>query len=200
MQVILNPSYLSFSRRKQLKLYDMNVVPESLLLDDLFAPYRQMLGADYDGYRNHCLRVFNFCCALAGEGADADKIAVAAFFHDIGIWSDNTFDYIRPSQLLARRYLEHTKREAWGDEIEAMIGEHHKVSKYKLNPSWLVETFRKADWIDLSGGLLRCHLPDDFVTNVILAFPNAGFHKKLVALIVERFKTHPFSPLPMIKL
>jgi len=183
-----------------LKLREINVVPKSALIDELFAPYRQMLGIDYDGYRNHCLRVFNFCCALAGEGADADKIAVAAFFHDIGIWSDNTFDYIRPSQLLARRYLEHTKREAWGDEIEAMIGEHHKVSKYKLNPSWLVETFRKADWIDLSGGLLRCHLPDDFVTNVILAFPNAGFHKKLVALIVERFKTHPFSPLPMIKL
>ena len=100
MQVILNPSYLSFSRRKQLKLYDMNVVPESLLLDDLFAPYRQMLGADYDGYRNHCLRVFNFCCALAGKNADTDKIAVAAFFHDIGIWSDNTLTTSVPPNCL----------------------------------------------------------------------------------------------------
>ncbi len=179
---------------------DLNVIPNSVLLDELFAPYRQMLGSDYDAYRNHCLRVFNFCCALAGERADADKIAVAAFFHDIGIWSDNTFDYICPSQLHARRYLEKANKVAWCDEIEAMIGEHHKVSKYKLNPSWLVEPFRKADWIDLSAGLLRCRLPDDFVTNVILAFPNAGFHKKLLALAVERLKSHPFNPLPMMKL
>jgi len=177
-----------------------DVIPEFLLLDELFAPYRQMLGVDYDGYRNHCLRVFNFCCVLAGKNADAEKIAIAAFFHDIGIWSDNTVDYIRPSQVLARRYLEKTNRAAWGDEIEAMIGEHHKVSTYKLNSSWLVEPFRKADWIDLSAGLLRCRLPDDFVTNVILAFPNAGFHKKLLALSVERLKSHPFNPLPMMKL
>ena len=179
----------------------MNVVPKSILLDDLFTGYQQVLGVDYDAYKNHCLRVFNFCLALAGDSPDAeDKIAIASFFHDIGIWTDNTFDYLAPSQLLARRYLENTKRAFWCDEIDAMIGEHHKLTKYQLNPSWLVEPFRQADWIDVSGGLLRFKLPDDFITDVIYGFPNAGFHKKLVALSLNRLKTHPFNPLPMMKL
>ena len=186
--------------KKKLKLDDMNVITESILLDELFARYQVLLGADYDAYKNHCLRVFNFCRVLAGEGANADKIAIATFFHDIGIWTDNTFDYILPSQLLCRRYLEQTGRVAWCDEIVAMIGEHHKLTRYQENTSWLVEPFRKADWIDMSGGLLRCRLPDDYVTDVLDAFPNAGFHKKLVALSLERLKTHPFNPLPMMKL
>ncbi|MEI8185142.1 MAG: HD domain-containing protein [Chlorobiaceae bacterium] len=186
--------------KKILKLDDMNVISNSILFDELFASYQQILGVDYEAYRNHCLRVFNFCRAFAGKRADSDKIAIAAFFHDIGIWTDNTFDYIHPSQLLARRYLDQTGRLAWHDEIDSMIGEHHKLTKYQVTPAWLVEPFRKADWVDLSGGLLRFCLPDDFVTDVLYAFPNSGFHKKLVALSIERLKTHPFNPLPMMKI
>ncbi|MEI7934638.1 MAG: HD domain-containing protein [Chlorobiaceae bacterium] len=179
----------------------MNVLPESALLDDVLAAYQQVLTVDYDAYRNHCMRVFNFCLALAGDSADAEhKIAIAAPFHDLGIWTDNTFDYILPSQQLARDYLEKRGLEEWFDEINTMIGEHHKITRYRTTSSSLVEPFRKADWIDVSGGLLRFRLPDDFVTDVLEAFPNAGFHKKLVTLSVERLKTHPFSPLPMMKL
>ena len=181
---------------------DMNVLTDSVLLDEVLDNYRQVLSVDYDAYRNHCMRVFNFCLALAGDRlADAEeKIAIASLFHDLGIWTDNTFDYILPSQRLARCYLEKSDRAAWCDEIEAMIGEHHKLTRYQADSSTLVEAFRKADWIDVSGGMLRFRLPDDFVTDVLEAFPNAGFHKKLVTLSVERLKTHPFSPLPMMKL
>ena len=180
----------------------MIVLTDSALLDEVLATYRQELRVDYDAYRNHCMRVFNFCLALSGDRmADVEeKIAIASLFHDLGIWTDKTFDYILPSQLLARRYLEKSDRAAWCDEIDAMIGEHHKLTRYRANASTLVEAFRKADWIDVSGGLLRFRLPDDFVTDVLEAFPNAGFHKKLLALSVERLKTHPFSPLPMMKL
>jgi len=179
----------------------MDVLPESVLLDEVLPTYQQVLTVDYNAYRNHCMRVFNFCIALAGDSADAEnKIAIAALFHDLGIWTDNTFDYILPSQQLARDYLEKSGRVAWCDEINTMIGEHHKLTRYRASPSSLVEPFRKADWIDVSGGLLRFRLPDDFVTDVLEAFPNAGFHKKLVTLSVERLKTHPFSPLPMMKL
>jgi hypothetical protein len=162
----------------------MNVL-NSPLIDELCERYREALGDDYEGYRNHCLRVFNFCCALAGETVDAEeKIAIAALFHDLGIWSSGTFDYIIPSLKLARCYLEERGKTSWCEEIETMIGEHHKLSGYKPNPSWLVEKFRKADLIDLSGGLVRFRLPDDFVTDVLDEFPNAGFHKKLLALII----------------
>ncbi len=186
---------------KHIELHDMEVMTSFALLDDLFSGYKPVLGVDYDLYRNHCMRVFNFCRAFAGDSSDAaDKIAIAALFHDLGIWSDDTFDYIAPSQLLARSYLENSGRVTWIDEIEAMIGEHHKLTRYRVNPLWLVESFRKADWIDISGGMLRFHLPDDYVTDVLEAFPNEGFYKKLAQLSVDRLKTHPFNPLPMVKL
>ena len=186
---------------KHLDLRGRSVTTHSLLLDDLLSEYQQLLGADSAGYRNHCMRVFNFCIAFAGDSPDAeDKIVIATLFHDLGIWSDTTFDYIIPSQLLARRYLEESGRSVWIDEIEAMIGEHHKITRYQANPLWLVESFRKADWVDISGGLLRFRLPDDYVTDVLDAFPNAGFHKKLGELFMERLKIHPFDPVPMMKL
>jgi hypothetical protein len=184
----------------QLKPYEMNDVRQSALLDELLEGYRPVLGPDYDAYRNHCLRLFNFCVALAGdEKAAENKIAIAAAFHDLGIWTDNTLDYLAPSQLLAQRYLEKSFKASWCKEIDAMIGEHHKLTRYRENPSWLVEPFRKADLIDLSGGLIRYRLPDDFVSDVLDAYPNAGFHKMLARLAVKRLKTNPFSPLPMMK-
>ncbi len=178
----------------------MNVVRQSALLDELLAGYKPQLALDYDAYRNHCMRLFNFCMALAGDDKEAeDKIAIAAVFHDLGIWTENTLDYLAPSQLLAQRYLEKSFKASWCKEIDAMISEHHKITRYKENPAWLVEAFRKADLIDLSGGLIRFRLPDDFVSDVLDAYPNAGFHKILARLAIKRLKTNPLSPLPMMK-
>lgn len=81
-----------------------------------------------------------------------------------------------------------------------MIEQHHKLRKYKANPGWLVEPFRKADWIDVSRGNLKFALPSALVTEILTVFPNAGFHKRLFALTRQRLKTHPFSPLPMMRL
>ncbi len=47
--------------------------------------------------------------------------AVAAVFHDLGIWTNGTFDYLAPSIALARDYLVASAREDWTDEIEEMI-------------------------------------------------------------------------------
>lgn len=171
------------------------------LIEELFEPWRNTLGVDFDGYRNHCFRLYNFCFALTG-GSDSErelKIAIATAFHDLGIWTDKTFDYIPHSIRLAGEYLVKTGRNDWIDEISTMIAEHHKLTQFKANTSWLVESFRKADLIDLSGGLIRFRLDDEFVREVLEEFPNAGFHKTLVQLSLKRLKTHPFSPLPMVK-
>jgi hypothetical protein len=71
------------------------------------------------------------------------KLSIAAAFPDLGIWANNTYDYLGPSQQLAREYLAKTGQGAWSEEIETMIEQHHKFRKYKANPSWLVEPFRK---------------------------------------------------------
>ncbi len=170
------------------------------LIRELIEPYRQALEADFEAYLNHCFRIWNFCLALAGEGGEKEvKIAVATVFHDLGIWSDRTFDYLPHSKKLAREYLEKTGRNGWIDEILCMIEEHHKLTEWKGNQEWLVEPFRKADLIDISGGLIRFSMDDEFVREVLEEFPNEGFHKTLVRLALKRFRTHPFSPLPMVK-
>ncbi len=86
------------------------------------------LGRDFIAYRNHVYRVLNLCLAIAGEGdpVELEKIAVAAVFHDLGIWTNHTFDYIAPSFALAREHLSVCAHADWIPEIEAMIVDHRK--------------------------------------------------------------------------
>lgn len=128
------------------------------------------------------------------------KVSIAVAFHDLGIWVNNTYDYLEPSKQLAREHLAKSHQAGWSEEIETMIEQHHKLRKFKGNPSWLVEPFRKADWIDVSCGKLKFGLPSAFVAETLAKFPNSGFHKRLIALASQRLKTHPFSPLPMLRL
>jgi hypothetical protein len=170
------------------------------LLEDILSEWRDVLGDAFPGYSNHCHRVFNFCTALSGGRGTLEKIAIAAAFHDLGIWSAGTFDYLAPSRKLAREYLAKVGKTGWTAEVEAMIDNHHKLFAYNANPDWLVEPFRKADWADISLGRLRWGLPRAYVSEVLAAFPNAGFHRRLVALTMRQIRSHPLRPLPMMKL
>ena len=164
------------------------------------------MGHDFIAYRNHVYRVANLCLAIAGgcdrAGAQVtlDKIAVAAVFHDLGIWTNHTFDYIAPSVALAREHLSACAQADWIPEIEAMIVNHHKITSARPNRAALVEPFRRADWIDVSRGLRTFGLPRSFITSVFTMWPDTGFHWRLVELAAERFLKHPLSPLPMVRL
>jgi hypothetical protein len=178
-----------------------DIIESSPVLDSILESWRPQLGADFVAYRNHCHRVLNLCVAFCGVSEETVvKVSIAAAFHDLGIWANNTCDYLRPSRLLAREYLARTHRDGWCEEIEAMIEQHHKLGKFGSHPGWLVEPFRKADWIDVARGRLKFGLPAAFVAEILGQFPNAGFHRRLLALSWQRLKTHPFSPLPMMKL
>jgi hypothetical protein len=169
-------------------------------VDDLVDPWFPVLGRDFEGYRNHCRRVFLFASALArAEGESRQKIAIAAAYHDLGIWTDATFDYLEPSKRLACACLESTGNAEWADEIEAMIDNHHKVTPWTCNPAWLVEPFRQADWIDVTLGARNFGLDRRYIREIRRRYPNAGFHPALVRLTFERIKEHPNDPLPMMK-
>src|SRR5678809_856628 len=67
------------------------------IVDAVLDRHATALGHDFIPYRNHVYRVVNLCLAVTGASRDGlDKIAVAAAFHDLGIWTDHTFDYIAP--------------------------------------------------------------------------------------------------------
>jgi len=170
-------------------------------VDEVLRSHAAELGPDYAAYRNHVYRVLNLCVAQSSPDAESlEKVAIAAVFHDLGIWTDGTFDYLSPSIRLASAYLLRAGRAEWTTEIAAMILEHHKISRYRGGSGPLVESFRRADWIDVSLGLRRFGLPRSIVGPVLSAWPNAGFHRRLVQLSLARVRRHPRTPLPMIRL
>ena len=158
------------------------------------------LGNDFIAYRNHVYRVVNLCLAIAGNRVELEKIAVAAVFHDLGIWTNHTFDYIAPSVALAREHLSASAHADWIPEIEAMIVNHHKITLSRPGRASLVEPFRRADWIDVSRGFRTFGVSHSFIASVFTAWPSAGFHWRLLALTVDRFLKHPLTPLPMVRL
>ena len=169
-------------------------------IDDVLDGHAAVLGNDFVGYRNHVYRVVNLCVAMGGGRGELEKIATAAVFHDLGIWTDRTFDYIAPSIALAREYLVARGREDWITDISTMIADHHKITRSMANPDSLVERFRQADWIDVTGGLRRFGIPRPFVARLFATWPDAGFHWRLVQLALHRFRSHPPTPLPMVRL
>jgi hypothetical protein len=124
------------------------------IIEELLQRYKPAIGVDYAKYQNHVYRVFLNCLLIDSEKNNEEKYAIASVFHDIGIWTNHTFDYLDPSIEQAKIYLTETGKQDWIDEITLMIYWHHKMSKYQGKHEKIVENFRKADWIDVSLGLL----------------------------------------------
>lgn len=168
-------------------------------LDEMLAPWQPKLGSDYSGYRNHVYRVVNFCLALRPcTEEERNKIIIAGCFHDLGIWSDQTFDYLSPSIALANHYLAQNGLDHWATEIDLMIGMHHKLRRYTERTTPLVEVFRKGDLVDFSKGLIRCGISRTYFQAVTARFSNAGFHKRLVMQELAWVAKHPLRPLPVV--
>src|SRR5260370_18686004 len=72
------------------------------VLDD----HASELGHDFIASRNHVYRVANLFLATRGDSrVEREEITVGAHFHSLGIWTNNTFDYIAPSVAIARKHL-----------------------------------------------------------------------------------------------
>ncbi|HKG13577.1 MAG TPA: hypothetical protein VKB12_09555 [Pyrinomonadaceae bacterium] len=179
----------------------LTLLKEIHILDEVLEAHAAELGGDFTAYRNHAYRVVNLCVALSPDGiAQLEKIATAAAFHDLGIWTDHTFDYLRPSVSLACTHLARAGRGEWASEVTEMILQHHKLSTYRGQRHTLVEPLRRADLVDVSKGLFKFGLPRGLVKEIFSAWPSAGFHKRLVRLELDRIRTHPWNPLPMVRL
>jgi len=169
-------------------------------LDELLDLHRPEIGADFVAHRNHTYRLVNLCVALSPDRADSlRQLCIAAAFHDMGIWTAGTFDYLSPSVDLAQAYLKRIGKPEWIEEITAAILEHHKVSRYR--GAWtLVEPFRRADWVDVSMGIRSFGVSRRTIAQVRSTWPGAGFHRRLVELTLGQWRRHPLNPLPMLRL
>ncbi|MES1947897.1 hypothetical protein C84B14_11122 [Salinisphaera sp. C84B14] len=169
-------------------------------IDGILEPWQATIGRDYEGYRNHVVRMATFCLMLKPCSPQAQRrIEIAACFHDIGIWTADTLDYLEPSVPPALSYLDAHGLSDWGPEITEMILEHHRVREITHGLTPLVELFRKGDLVDFSKGIVRFGLPRRVVRDVMQTYPNAGFHRMLVKAAGKWFVRHPLNPMPMMK-
>ena len=173
------------------------------LVEEILSPWRVRIGVDYEGYKNHVYRMLHCCFALAScSEQDRNRLMIAACYHDIGLWSALTVDYLPPSIREATSYLKANQLSHWEEEVTLLIDLHHKIhvingeiaEKYPL-----LEVFRRADLADFSLGMILGGVPADFMKRLKRQFPNAGFHKMLVKEAAGWFARHPLSPTPFMK-
>ncbi len=181
-------------------------------IDELLEHWREALGSDFEAYHGHVYRVFNLGRSLLreesgdragdepGQGAEEEEqLAVACAFHDLGIWTHQTFDYLTPSESLAVDYLHDRGKPEWIQAVTLTIDLHHRVRPYKGPHERVVEALRRADLADLSFGAMSGGIDRTLAKETRKAFPNAGFHWRLVQISARWGIRHPFRPFPMMK-
>ena len=170
------------------------------LLEEILGERQNELGKDYLGYKNHVYRMIHFCFAQHDfDSEEREKIIIAGCFHDIGIWTGDTFDYLPPSIKSANEYLVQNGLEKWLPEIGSMIDQHHKLRSSTDANGGLVDIFRKGDLVDFSLGLIRCGVPGAYIREVKAMYPNAKFHKQILRLAGRWVCRHPLNPIPVLK-
>lgn len=176
----------------------MEIITENRIIDNILNSYKPELGKDFEQYKNHVYRVFNFAVIQTKTKEEYGILSISAAFHDIGIWTDNTFDYLQASVNHAYKYCANNSvSEEISKEIEIIINNHHKITRCRS--SYLAEIFRQADLTDLTFGLFHRNSNMKFVQKSRKYFHNEGFHLNLLKLFIINLTKEPWDPLPMYR-
>lgn len=166
----------------------------SSTIDQVLADFKKQLGTDYQAYRNHAQRVYLIHQHLSGENP-SEEVVIAAAFHDLGIWTNETWDYLDPSNALARRFCQ--EKELDQKLVASLILNHHKISSHK--PNIEVENFRKADLIDFTRHAVRFGIGKKWLKSLMDTYPWHNFHSVLAAKFFKYAWKNPLRPFPMMK-
>ena len=169
------------------------------IVDEFLRPYQEQIGKQYRAYKNHVCRLIELCKLQDQKPANLNKYIIAAVFHDIGLWTHKTFDYVPPSMAVAEDYLLENELETAVEEIKAMIYWHHKTTSYTQEFADTVNVFRKADWMDATFGIVKREVNHRELRRLRSLYPTFGFHRFLLKKTIGNFFLHPLRPLPMFK-
>jgi hypothetical protein len=168
-------------------------------IDGILNTHRSELEENYESYRNHVYRVYNFALTQLDANQELEKLSIASAFHDLGIWTNKTLDYLEPSAKLAREYCKKQNISLSDtNEIEMMINNHHKLSE--VESSVMAEILREADLIDLTLGFVPKGRKKAEIKLIKDLFPNKGFHLFLLKLFAKNLIRNPKHPFPIFKL
>lgn len=178
-----------------------DLIVDAPLIDGILGPHQRGLGELYDGVRNHAYRMLNFGRLFApAEPFRDERIAIMAAFHDLPAFLDwHLEDYLERAAALADDYLETAGRPEWCAEMRLMIENHHRIRPYRVPGGALVEATRRADWIDVSVGVLRFGLPREYLREVDAAFPFRAAYRQALKSLAGYVVRHPLRPLPMLR-
>ena len=166
-------------------------------IDTILAPYLEVIGKDI-GYVNHTKRMVMYALELQDlDEVQKEKFMIAVSFHDLGIWTEQSFDYLDPSVALAQKYLKEQDKLHYEKDIVDMINLHHKLTPIKNNN--LAELFRKVDMVDVYWGMVSFAINKKRMKEIKTEFPNNGFHCTLMKWFGKRLLEKPWSPMPMLK-
>lgn len=158
--------------------------------------YKNDLGKDFQPYLGHCSRVLRYMSELGLKEEDEELASVLVAFHDLGIWTDDTMDYLEPSVLLAIDYIQSEGLDIDPETTRLVIGDHHKVTATS-NP--VAELLRKADLIDLTMGMIRFGVPKQVIKETRIQIPYLGFHSMITKKTLQHAVRNPLNPFPMLK-
>ncbi len=161
--------------------------------------YEEILKEHFEKYHNHCQRVYQICIGLDKNKSNHEKYAIVLVFHDLGIWTNQDFDYLEPSIELAKNYLIKKNKSEFIPEISEMINLHHKLTPPNKDSFYTTKVLRKADLRDLSFGLFLNPQEKKEFSELKKTFPFDGFHFYLIKLFFINLFKKPLKPLPMFK-
>ncbi len=176
----------------------MQIITTNDRIDQILDQYQHELGNDFTKYRGHCYRILNYLLQLKVETHEIPILEIAIPFHDLGVWTHHTMDYLDVSSDLAKAYITANKLDIDAFLVEEIIVNHHKITP--VNHQTLAEKMRKADLIDLSMGIIKCGLSRPIVKQIIQEIPFASFQSIIFKKVAIHALKHIWNPLPMMKI
>jgi len=173
------------------------LITKNRRIEDILRNYSNVLGNHFPLYRGHCYRLLNYIIYMQRHQDNLELLGVAISFHDLGIWTHDTMDYLNPSFELAKTYVQDEDVDIFISDLEVMIKDHHKVTPLrKVAPA---EYLRKADLTDLSFGFIPGGVPQSFIKDMVGCWPYQGFQKMIFGKVLLHAVGNPLDPFPMLK-
>lgn len=172
------------------------------VIDPILDSFADAIGGHGRIYRHHCLYVAHAVRALVPEpAARHDRaLGIAAAFHDLGLFTEGTIDYLEPSVILAAAYCESEGAADLVPLVTRLIENHHKITPVRDGPEVdLVDAFRRADWQFVMMGAYPGALGWRAHRELKRALPTPGFHRFIVGHSVRHVRSGARNPLPVLR-
>jgi len=169
---------------------------------DALAAVRETTGETDGAYERHGLRVFLIASELAerrGSDVDREVLLVTGLLHDLGLYDGVSRGgvYVKDGAEFARDLV---GRHGWSEERTTLcanaIERHHE-----LRPQWSagdeVELTRRADLVEVSGGLVTFGLPRRWIGDLFNAISRRHFYRDVGRLVGHALRQRPLT-LPRI--